>query len=62
MSDLGLVAQELENTLKVVSPLGVSVKLGKVYKDWPLILEDRKFSTDLIVSSISEFDIILGID
>ena len=30
MNDLGLVLQELETVLNAVSPLGVTVKLGKV--------------------------------
>ena len=62
MNDSGLVPQELETILNAVSPLGVIVKLGKVCKDCPLTLKNRNFSTDLIVLSISEFDVILGID
>ena len=62
MNKLGLVPQELETILNVVSPLGVTVKLGKVCKDCPLTLENRNFPTDLIVLSMSEFDAILGID
>ena len=45
-----------------MSPLGVTVKLGKVCKDCPLTLENRNFPTDLILLSMSEFDVILGID
>ena len=45
-----------------MSPLGVTVKLGKVCKDCPLTLKNRNFPTYLIVLSISEFDAILGID
>ena len=37
------------------------VKLGKVCKDCPLTLKNRNFPTDLIVLSMSEFDVILGI-
>ena len=62
MNDLGLVPRELETILNAVSPLGVTVKLGKVCNDCPLTLEDRNFPTDLIVLSMSEFDVILGID
>ena len=62
MNDLGLVPQELETILNAVSPLGVTVKLGKVCKDCPLTMENRKFPTDLIVLSMSGFDVILGID
>ena len=52
MTDLGLVPQELETVLNAVSPLGVTVKLGKVCKDCPLTLENRNFPTDLIVLSM----------
>ena len=62
MNDLGLVPQELETILNAVSTFGVTVKLGKVCKDCPLTLENRSFPTDLIVLSMSEFDVILGID
>ena len=48
--------------MNAVSPLGVTIKLGKVCKDCPLTLENRNFPTDLIVLSMSEFDVILGID
>ena len=57
MNDLGLVPQELKTVLNAVSPLGVTIKLGKLYKDCPLTLENRNFSTDLIVLSMSEFHI-----
>ena len=62
MNDLFLVPRELETVLNAVSPLGVTVKLGKVCKDCPLTLENRNCPTDLIVLSMSEFDVILGID
>ena len=62
MNDLGLVPHVLKQTLNVVSPLEVTVNFGKVYKDCPLTLDDRNFSADLIVLSMFEFDVILGID
>ena len=62
MNDLGLVPLELETVLNAVSPLGVTIKLGKVCKDYPLTLKNRNFPIDLIVLSMSEFDVILGID
>ena len=48
--------------MNVVSPLGVTIKLGKFCKDCPLTLEDRNFLMYLKVLSLSEFDIILGIN
>ena len=62
MNDLGLVPRELETVLNARSPLGVTIKLGKVCKDCPLTLENRNFAIDLIILSMSEFDVILGID
>ena len=62
MNDLGIVPQELETVLNAVSPLRVTIKLGKVCKDCPLTLENRNFPTNLIVLSMSEFDVIVGID
>ena len=62
VQELGLKLQILEVALSVVSPLGVSVKLGKVCKDCTLNLEDQNLLADLIVLAIKEFDVILGID
>ena len=62
MHDVGLVPQVLETALNAVSPLGITVKLGKVCKECPLTLEDRNFYADLVVLCMLEFDIILGMD
>ena len=62
MQVLGLVPQNSNVALNVVSPVGTTVKLGKVYKECALILEDRDLPTDLTVMSMRDFDIILGID
>ena len=62
MRELGLVPQALGTALNAVSPLGVSVKLGQICRECPLTLGDRNLPADLIVLSMSEFDIILGID
>ena len=58
MHDLDLVPQALDTALNAVSPLGITVKLGKVCKEYPLTLENRNFSADLVVLSMSKFDII----
>ena len=62
VQDLGLVPQNLDVALNAVSPLGVTVKLGKVCKECALTLEDHELPVDLIVLAIREFDVILGID
>jgi len=59
---LGLVQQDLDVALNAVSPLGATVKLGKVCKECMLILEGRELPADLIILSMREFDVILGID
>ena len=59
---LGLVPQNLNVTLNAVLPLGATVKLEKVCKECALILEDRELLADLIVLSMREFDVILGIN
>ena len=45
-----------------MSPLGATVKLGRVCQDYLITLHDRNLPTDLIVLSMKEFDVILGID
>ena len=62
VQELGLRPQALEVPLNVVSPLGVSIKIGKVCKDCTLNLGDRHLPADLIVLAMREFDVILGID
>ena len=59
---MGLVPQNLDVALSAILPLGATVKLGKVCKECVLILEDQELTTDLIVLSMKEFDVILGID
>ena len=46
----------------VTSPLGHSVKVNRVYKNYPLLVHDREFSVDLIAFPFHEFDLILGMD
>ena len=59
---LGLIPQTLDNALNAVSPLGATVKLGKVCKDCTLTLEDKNLLAELIVLPMKEFDVILGFD
>ena len=54
--------QTLDNALNAISPLGATVKLGKVCKDCTLTLEDRNLPAELIVLPMKEFDIIFGFD
>ena len=62
VQDLGLVPQTLNGALNAMSPLGAIVKFSRVCQDCPITLDDRNFPIDLIVLSMKEFDVILGID
>ena len=48
--------------MHVTSPLGQSVKVNRVYKNCPIVIQDREFSADLIGLPFCEFDFILGMD
>ena len=40
--------EQLEYDMHVTNPLGHSVNVNQVYKNRPIMIHDRKFSTDLI--------------
>ena len=48
--------------MHVISPLGHSVNVNRVYKNFPIVINDRKFPIDLIAFPFYEFDLILGMD
>ena len=48
--------------MHVTSPLGHSVRVNRVYKNYPLRVHDREFPVDLIALPFHEFDLILGMD
>ena len=48
--------------MHVTSPMGQSVKVNRLYKNCPIVIHDREFSTDLIILPFCEFDLILGMD
>ena len=48
--------------MHVTSPPGQSVNVNRVYKNCPIVIQDREFSTDLIAVPFREFDLILGMD
>ena len=48
--------------MHVTSPIRHSVNVNQVYKNCPIMIHDRKFSTDLIALPFHEFDLILGMD
>ena len=62
LSDKLPSVEPLAYDMPVTSPLGPSVRVNQVYKNYPLMVHDREFSVDLIALPFHEFDFILGID
>ena len=62
MSDKLPSLELLAYDLFVTSPLGHSVRVNRVYKNYPLMVYDREFLVDLIALPFHEFDLILGMD
>ena len=56
------VVEQLSYDMHVTSPLGHSVNVNRVYKNCPIIIHDREFSTDLITLPFHEFDLFLGMN
>ena len=54
--------EQLSYDMHVTSPLGHNINGNRVYKNCPIIIHDREFSTDLIALPFREFDLILGMD
>ena len=48
MSDKLPSIELLAYDLLVISPLGHSVRVNRMYKNYPLLVHDREFSVDLI--------------
>ncbi|KAA3456128.1 DNA/RNA polymerases superfamily protein [Gossypium australe] len=57
-----LPVESTEFAIKVSNPLGKSVLVEKVCKNYPLMFRDICFSADLMLLPFDEFDIILGTD
>ena len=54
--------EQMEYDMHVTSPLRHSVNVNRVYKNCPIIIHDRNFSTDLIYLPFREYDLILRMD
>ncbi|KAG8483164.1 hypothetical protein CXB51_022137 [Gossypium anomalum] len=59
---LGVHSEKIVNSVSVLSPLGHSVRVDKLYRDVPLETQGRVFSGDLMELPFGEFDLILGMD
>ena len=54
--------EQLTYDMHITSPLGHSVRVNRVYKNYPLEIHDKEFFVDLIALPFHEFDLILGMD
>ena len=57
-----LPKSEIEYDILVTNPLGHSVFMNRVYRDFPIRIREYEFQGDLIELSFKEFDVILGMD
>ena len=57
-----VLVERLLYDMHVTNPLGQSVKVNRVYKNYPIVIHDMEFFADLIALPFHEFDLILGID
>ena len=54
--------EKLAYDIHVTSPLGHSVSVNSVYRNFPIVIQAREFLTNLITLPFREFDLILGMD
>ena len=57
-----LPRSETEYDILVTNPLGHSVIVNIVYRDFPIRIREYEFNGELIELSFKEFDVILGMD
>ena len=59
---LDLMVESTTSEVTMLSPLGQSVKVNKLFKDVPLEVQGIIFLADLMELPFREFDLILGMD
>ncbi|XP_040942294.1 uncharacterized protein [Gossypium hirsutum] len=59
---LGIMCESTVNKMTVLSPLGQSVRVDKLFRDVPLEVQEIIFLADLMELPFGEFDLILGMD
>ncbi|XP_017640146.1 uncharacterized protein LOC108481539 [Gossypium arboreum] len=60
--NLGTLAESTTSEVTVLSPLGQSVRVNRMFRDVPLEVQGTIFLFDLMELPFGEFDVILGID
>ena len=48
--------EQLSYDMHVTNPLGHSVNVNRVYRNCPIVIQDREYSVDLIAFPFREFD------
>ena len=54
--------EQLAYDMHVTSPLGHSSSMNSVYRNCPIVIQEREFLADLIPLPFREFDLIMGMD
>ena len=54
--------EKLAYDMHVTSLLGHNVSVNSVYRNYPIVIQEREFLADLITLPFREFDLILGMD
>ncbi|XP_017621519.1 uncharacterized protein LOC108465655 [Gossypium arboreum] len=60
--NLGISIESTSSEVIVLSPLGQSIRVGKIYRNIPLGVQGAEFLANLIELPIGEFDLILDMD
>ncbi|KAK8976607.1 hypothetical protein V6N11_057207 [Hibiscus sabdariffa] len=60
--DLQTPVEPTDKALTVMSPVGQSVTVDRVYRRCPLMVQEETFPADLMELPLEEFDLILGMD
>ena len=59
---IGQKVETLEELLHVSSPLGIGVRIDRIYRDCELEISGILLIVDLRVMDMSKFNVILGMD
>ncbi len=57
-----VLCMKIDFEVLVTSPLGQEVRVNRMYKDCPLVIQGHTFLSDLIEMPFRDYDIILGMD